>query len=84
MKNIKIIWEEPPAPSNRGRQGIMNQYIAVLKDNPNRWAKIKTYARKESASSSATTWRKRFKTEGFEIVSRNDTVYARFVTDEVL
>jgi hypothetical protein len=75
---MKIIWETPPAPAP-GRKSIIERLMPHLQKNPGRWAKVGTYRHASTASGKASHWRKRWGKNGLEIVTRQGSVYVRYM-----
>lgn len=45
MTTAQVVWQEPPAPeTGRSASGKYNKVIEALKENPNKWALIRTTA----------------------------------------
>ena len=76
-----FVWEEVP-PKQDARNLWHFQTQNALKGSPGKSARIKKYASKSSALTSAANIRKRWPSE-FTIVTRGDSVYATY-TEETL
>lgn len=47
----EMTWEEPP-PSGRAKRRKCEQWVAALRENPERWARLRTYKNASSVSAS--------------------------------
>lgn len=82
MKEFKMAVTTLP-PAKRGRKGEKIQSIlAFLRDNENKWCRVAEYAKAATAGSTASIWKGRYGSSGYEFVSRHGDgvgyVYGRY------
>lgn len=85
--DIVPVWEEPP-PAALVAAGIdWMAMLATLNARPGKWARLRTYPKSHTSSSTAGTIRKRLRDAGvtdYEVISRKlddgtGGVYARYI-----
>lgn len=55
---VGVVWEEPPTPKAARKEVFYGAALDLLKLNPKRWARIKTYPAASSANSAANSLKK--------------------------